>query len=284
MASLADQACQAACALDAEAYPPGFVSDLQARAWAELANAYRVCERYDKAEEALDRAYESFESGTHEQLLQASILEIEASLRRFKGKLPEALLLLTRACDLYLEAGEIHLAGRTMILKGMAHTNAKQAAMAIQCFEEGLSLLDRKRDPQTVLVASQALTACLVHDRQYGRAGKLLLKSGLRQALSSEPLALLRLRWVEAQIHAGLGRLPQAEHAFQEIRLGFQDRGLDYDAALAGLDLASVWLRQGRLQKVQELAAQILGIFQLVGVRSDLAKAKQLLEMSNRER
>lgn len=41
----------------------------------------------------------------------------------------------------------------------------------------------------------------------------------------------------------GLDRLDEAERAFLGTRQGFLDQGIGYDAALASLDLALVYLR-----------------------------------------
>jgi tetratricopeptide (TPR) repeat protein len=284
MVTLAHQASSVANGTPEGDYPPGLVSDLRARAAAELANAYRVQERFGKAEEALASAYEHYEDGTQEQALLALMLEVEASLRRAQRRIPETLAILSRACDLYLEIGERHLAGRTMVSKGLAFYTNREAAKAVQCLEQGLSLVDRIQDPQVVTTAYQSLVGALVDCREFRRAGELLLESGLRQAFAAEPLNLLRLRWVEGQIHAGLGRLAKAEHAFQEVREGFRDHDLEYDAALAGLDLAAVWLRQGDIRKVHQLASQMLMTFRVVGVQAEAFKAMRLLETSCEER
>jgi hypothetical protein len=86
--------------------------------------------------------------------------------------------------------------------------------------------------------------------------------SGLGEAFASEPLNRLRLRWVEARVFAGNGRLERAEAIFKEVRSGFQEHGLEYDAALAGLDLAAVWLRLGKdARQVHLLAVEMTETF-----------------------
>jgi tetratricopeptide (TPR) repeat protein len=284
MASLAHLACSIADTTEESDYPLGFVADLRARALTELANAYRVQEYYSKAEETLALAHERFEEGTQDQLLLGLMLEVEASLCRDQRRLPDALALLTRAYDLYQELGESHLAGRALVSKGLALFADREPVRSVQCLQEALGLLDHEADSQLVKTASQALLVALVDCQQYRKAGELLLESGLRQAFASEPLNLLRLRWVEGQIHAGLGRLSKAEHALQEVRTGFRDHDLEYDAALAGLDLAAVWLRQGKVRKVHHLASQMLTAFRVVGVQAEAFKALQLLETSCEER
>jgi tetratricopeptide (TPR) repeat protein len=284
MVALASQACSVANATPDEDYPPGFVADMRARAWAELANAYRVQEQYNRSEEALAKAYEEQKEGTEDLSLLASILSIEASLRRAQRRIPETLSLLSQASRLYLDLGERHLAGRTLVSKGLAFYTARAPMRAVQCLEEGLTLLSRERDPQLLTTAYQSLLVSLVECREYRRAGELLLESGLRQAFAAEPLNLLRLRWVEGQIHAGLGRLAKAENAFREVRKGFQDHDLEYVAALVGLDLAAVWLREGKEREVHALASQMLTTFELVGVQEEAFKAMRLLQTSCEKR
>ena len=69
---------------------------------------------------------------------------------------------------------------------------------------------------------------------------------------------LLRLRWLEGRIFAGLSDFARAEAAFQETRAGFADRGQVYTAALAGLDLAALWARQERFNEIPTLAQEII--------------------------
>lgn len=284
MVSLAAAACRVACATEEEDYPAGLVCNLRARASAELANAYRVQEDYREAEKALLAAYQNFEEGTQDRGLLARLCVVEASLRRAQRRTSEALALLSQAEDLYRQLGERHLAGRTLVNQGVTWLTAKDPRKAVQCFEQGIALLDRARDPKLLTTACQSLLAGLVQCREYRRAGELLLESGLRQAFANEPLNLLRLRWLEGQIQAGLGRLAHAERAFMEVRAGFREHDLEYDAALAGLDLAAVWVRQGKLRKVQRLASEMVETFQWMEVSVEASKAMTLLRISCEEK
>ena len=101
----------------------------------------------------------------------------------------------------------------------------------------------------------------------------MLLKSGLREAFASDPVNLLRLRWLEGKIFAGRGRLAQAERAFREVRRGFLARDEEYDAALVALELAGVWLEQGKAAAVEELAEEIHEIFWDLGVHREARTA-----------
>jgi len=79
-------------------------------------------------------------------------------------------------------------------------------------------------------------------------------------------LDLLRLRWLEGRIFAGLSDFPRAELAFQETRAGFAKHEQVYPAAMAGLDLAALWAQQGRLDEIQALAQEMIATFRALRI------------------
>ncbi|HEX4498059.1 MAG TPA: hypothetical protein VIE43_20450 [Thermoanaerobaculia bacterium] len=274
MLNLAESAASVATHIRSEKYPwPGFVADLRARAFAELGNAYRLNLRFRDAEEACAKAREFLNQGTGDLLLNARVLDLEASFRSSQRHLEEAITLLDQVHGLYLDAGDPHLAGRALTKKGTNVHYLGHPRQAVSLFKQGLSLLDPARDPQLISVSQQGLLYALTSCGEYREASRLLLQAGLREAFAKEPLNLLRLRGVEGKIHAGLGRLDTAERAFVQVRQEFLRVGQFYDAALVGMELAAVWLRQGRAAEVQELATEMFEIFDELGVEREAAKA-----------
>jgi tetratricopeptide (TPR) repeat protein len=236
--------------------------DLRARAWAELGNAWRVKEYFTRAETSVETARSLAEQGTGDPLLAVRIDDIEASLRKDQRRFDEAVALLERVYRAYLRLGERHLAGRALMSKGITLGIAGQPLKAIDAHRNGLELMDPERDPQLVATTQHGLLNALVAAEKYNEAGRLLLQSGLRQKFADDPLNLLRLRWVEAKILAGHGRLENAEEAFTTVYRGFHQRGLHYVAAVAGLDLAEVLLRQDKHSAAHALAVDLYNTFQ----------------------
>lgn len=274
MLSLAESAASVAKNIRLEKYPwPGVVADLRARAFAELGNAFRLNHRFKDAEDAFEKATGFLEQGTGDLLLNARVLDLEASLRSSQRRLEDAISLLDQVYELYLNADDLHLAGRALTKKGINTHYLGHPQQAVGIFQQGLKLLDPQRDSQLVAVSNQGLLHALTNCGEYQQASRLLLRSGLREAFAAEPLNLLKLRGVEGKIHAGLGRLTTAERAFSHVREEFLRLGQFYDAALVGLELAAVWLRQGRAAEVQELAAEMHEIFDELGVEQEAAKA-----------
>lgn len=274
MLTLAESAAGVAKHIKLDKYPwPGFVADLRAKAFSELGNAYRLALRFQEAEAAFGQARDFLDEGTGDPLLHARVLDLEASLRSSQRRLDDAITLLHKVHCLYLDAGDSHLAGRALISKGSSMRCQGYPREAVEVLEEGLKLIEPSRDSQLASIAQQVLLDALADCGEYNRASRLLLQSGLREVFASEPLNLLKLRWVEGKVHAGLGRLARAERAFSEARKGFVQRGQAYDAALVGLDLAAVWLKKGRAAEVLKLAEEMHATLDDLGVHVEAARA-----------
>ena len=269
--------------LDPELYSPGLIADLRIRALAEYANAYRVNDELDSAEEKLAEAARLYDRRSGDPLVMARVLDLLASLRRTQRRLPEAIDLLDTVHGLYQECGERHLAGRALISKGICTHYHGRPEDAVKLLRRGIAMLDPERDPQLVMHGQESLLHALVDCDKLKEARRLLLESGLRRKLAGEPVNLLKLRWVEGKLSAGQGSLDQAEATFLEVREAFLLRGMEYDAALLGLELMEVWLRQGRSAEVREMAEEVLDTFEELKVELEAQRAVRFLEAACRQ-
>ena len=274
MLSLAESAAGVAKHIKVEKYPwPGFVADLRARTFAELGNAYRVNERFPEADAAFERSIEFLEVGTGDSLLQARVLDLFASLRSAQRRLDDAIALLDQVYGLYLEAGDSHLAGRALISKGSNTLYQGYPSEAVCLLEKGLQMLDSRKDQSLETLTRLNIIDALANAGRHHEASRQLLQSGLREKLADAPLILVKLRWVEGKIHAGLGRPEKAERAFVEVRREYLRLNQVYDAAVVGLELAAVWLRLGRPAHVRELAEEMYQTFVDGSMQPEAARA-----------
>jgi hypothetical protein len=78
---------------------------------------------------------------------------------------------------------------------------------------------------------------------------------------------------VEGLVDLDEGRYPEAEASLLEVRRAFIDAGIGYDAALASLDLAALYLRQGRAAETRRLALEMLPIIQSRDIHRDALAA-----------
>src|SRR5262249_43631265 len=124
--------------------------DLEARAWGELANAYRVADDLPQARAALARAYERIGLGTHDPFLLARLDDVAASLFAAQRRFQEAFRSIRRARAIYLRAGDRHRAGRALISMGLFFGYAGRPEVGIEWITRGLNEIDRDRDPDLV--------------------------------------------------------------------------------------------------------------------------------------
>jgi tetratricopeptide (TPR) repeat protein len=269
MVEFAYLACRAAGSLQETIYGAYAVSDLRGLAWAELGNAYRVGADFDQAERALDTAVYWVRRGSQNPRLLARLGVLVASLLIDLRRFIPARELLSQAHDTYTAAGDLHLAGRTLVTAGhLAHTMATPDAFrdAIRLYARALDLLDHERDPQLIAQALHGMIYSLVNLGQARVARIQLWRLRPLLATYGGRSDLLRVRWLEAKIYAGLGDFERAEAAFQEARSGFAAAGQIFPAALASLELAALWADRGRTREIGLIAGELIGNFRALGI------------------
>jgi tetratricopeptide (TPR) repeat protein len=242
------------------------VADVRALAWAELGNAYRICDDLPSASRAMNRAIHWSRRGSQADLLLARLADLLASLLGAQGRFPEAYQLLLLVYHAHERNGRPHLAGRALFSAGNMAAWAGSRGTALLLLRRGLDLLDDERDPALV---SQLLLAMISNLAELGRfrsARRLLWRCRHLFLESGNELDLVRVRWVEGKIYAGLSDFPRAELAFQETRAEFAKHEQVYLAAIAGLDLAALWAQQGRLDEIRALAHEMIATFRALRI------------------
>jgi tetratricopeptide (TPR) repeat protein len=263
---------------------PQDAADLQCRAWVELGNAYRVADRLSQAEQALGRATELFVQGTQDELLAARLFDVQASLlgdcRRFE--------LAGSALDLvfaiHRRRGDPHMAGRALISKGVYAGYQGQTEEAIRLVEQGLELIEPDRDPRLLYVALHNQARSLMECGRLRDARIALWKLKARRIEVVGRIDELKVRWLEAQINAGLGELDRAELALREVKRGFAEAGLGYKAALAGLELGAVLLRRGQTEAAIEEGLAAVDVFLSLGIAREAGVSVLLLKKGFEQR
>jgi tetratricopeptide (TPR) repeat protein len=211
-------------------YGPGSTEAAKARAWTWLGNAWRVRGDFRQAEKAFQTAEVFLAQSWVDPLDEALLLELKAPLRRAQGRFDEALELLAEAIAIYREVNEPHLQGRALMVNGLVLRYQGNLQGAADCF--------------------RTEAAALIPE-----AKKLIEQTGTRSDL-------IRLRWTEGRVAVLLERPADAEAAFLEVRESFVADERAFDAAQVSLELAALYLRQGRNEETQLLAAELIPIFQ----------------------
>jgi len=278
MLHLADLARLAADRLSPQVYGDERRTDMQARAWAELANAYRLTEDLPQAEAAMACALDLRAQGTGDPLLYARVADLNASLLCDQRRFKEAFRMLDIALAVHRRHSGSHEVGRVLILKGLFTGYAGKPEEGLQLLVQGLPMIDRGREADLVFRTLHNILLFRVELGEYEAAQRQLQRMRPLYAAHSGWLDLVKLHRLEGEIAAGLGDLVTAEATFQQIRQDLDDAGLPYQAALASLDLAGVWLRQERTAEVRGLVPEMMATFRMLGVEREALSALHLLQ------
>jgi tetratricopeptide (TPR) repeat protein len=261
-----------------DAYDPGWVLDLRARAHAYRGNALRVLSELQGAETAFREAESCLSlSGTGSGWAKAEVLDLKSSLRQDQRQFDESKVLLDSALALYQEAGDPHGVGKICLQRAKLFREMGDLDLAIKLLRESMERIDAASDSRLSGAARYNLLCCLDEAGQREEAWKLLpeVRDLLRDA---KPLDRVRLRWAEGDIALGLGRWDEAEAAYREVQREFEQHQMHYNAALVALDLALLLARQGRTEELKRLAAELVAAFESRAIHREATAALILFQ------
>ena len=166
-----------------------------------------------------------------------------------------------------------HLAGRALIMKSHILADRGEPEAAITALREAEELVDPGRDPRLSYCLRHNLLDNLGQAGRYAEAEALLPEVRACCQDAGTNLDAVRLRWSEGRITAGLGRIEEARRIFEETRREFTARNMSYDAALATLELAALYIKEGRTSEVRNLAQEMIEIFRAQDVHREALAA-----------
>lgn len=247
-------------ALDPILYGRRLVWDLTARAWAALGNACKLLDRYQDAERCFVQAEEALEHGTDDALEIANVLFLKASLRSRQERCQEALELVDRSIVLYREGGDRHQEGVLLAHRGMILGKVGHAHRALEAYRRALRLIDPEVDPRISLAVRHNLTWDLVAADRLDEARAQLETLRATYTELGDQLNLLRLRWLEGRMCLRMKAPAAAKYKFHLARQGFLKLGIGLDAMELSIELTDLYLKEGRSDRIQELATDLCAI------------------------
>jgi hypothetical protein len=157
-----------------------------------------------------------------------------------------------------------------------------EGALAVSA--EAAPLIEAIGDSDLLLRLRFNMAVDLCHLKRYAEAAALLPRVREMAVEQAKDLDLLRVGWLEARVEAGRGQTEEAIARLEQVRRDFAARELPYDAALASLDLAVLWLQAGRTAEVKTLAVAMGWIFKAKGIQGEaLAALRLFCEAARRE-
>lgn len=249
-------------ALEGAGWPRGVANDGRALAWAGVANAHRIVKELVEAERAMEQARRYLAEGTGEPDLRAEVLSLLGSLRIDEARFDEAVTALEEAAAIYRAHRDRPAEGKVLMQLGNAAGERGETAEAVRCLVEARRLLGADAPGELGLLAAQSLLGWLVADGRAAEARAVLeelegeargreMSFYLRQRL---PWARARLLWLE-------GDRAAAESELRAVREAYRGNDEVYRVCLVSLDLATLYLEEGRTGEVRQLARELCTLF-----------------------
>ncbi len=264
--------------LPVERYDEALLNDLRAKAFGTLGSARRIRSDYPGANEALNTAEDYLLNGTGDEILSARILSFRGSLLADQQRFDQAFAALDKAISIYRRLGQRDEEARVQMVKGMHLGNAGFPDRAVKHLRLGLKLVDASENPRLELVGKHNLIDNLYRSGRYHQALAMVPETRELHRRLGNPTDLAKFQWLEALIARESGESDRAEETFLKIKAFFLDKGWPHEVALVSLDLSALLLRQGRSKELQELASEMLVIFQGLRIHREAIAALVLFQ------
>jgi hypothetical protein len=257
---------------------PGYY-DALARAIAFKANSLRALGRLPEADERIRSARSLVRNeDVTDTMVYAEIDWFEGMLRKDQRRFQESAELLARSSSFFQLAGERIEAARPLLTLGLMYYDRQESGKAIETTETALAHLSPEAEPRLYLCGRHNLALFLVEEGRFDAASDLLQADAELYARFADPWTVLRQIWLQGKIAFATWRREEAEQAFLEVRRGFIQQGNGYDAAMVSLDLALLYLKEGRTGEVQRIAAEMHTLFDAQEIHREAAAALLLFQ------
>ncbi len=263
----------------AAANPGANGADLMLLAYSYLGSAYRAVGDFDSAEEAFREAAKYRASASPTAL--AEYLRRLAYLRIFQHD-AECFPIIEEAITIHKRGNLVnrHKLGKCLVCRGHAYVEFNQHGKSFDDWTASLNHLSMKINDRPWYCALHNLATWAA---DYGTDEQLQTAlDNLKPALvilytyKGRTFAKVKLRWLIAVVDARLGRFDRAETVYLEVRAGLVKLKLGYEVGMVQVDLALLYLAQGRHDELEALVEETAAIFRRIGVE---AKAEEALDI-----
>jgi transcriptional regulator with XRE-family HTH domain len=252
-------------------------SRLEGYCWAYMANARRVANDFAGADAAFARAWKLWKAGATADssvLAEWRLFDLESSLRREQHRFPEALDSLNKAMS--SSGTSPATVSRILLKKEHVFEQMGDPQKALAALEEAAPFVEALGDARLRFAHLFKTINNLYHLGRYRNAIERLPQVRDLAVQQGNELDLIRVVWLEARLAAGDDRREQAKAGLEQVRQDFTARELPYDAARASLELAVLYLEEGRTAEVRNLARAMSWIFQAQGIAREALAALNL--------
>ena len=252
-------------------------ADRLAVAWAFAGNAQRVRADFAESSKAFAKARHWLLAGSGQPKVRAKVLSREASLQRTQRRFDDAASTLLEVLGLYRELGDTRAEGQTLVLYAKVQYFVGQLDAAINTLHDADRCLTSIEPDRLTFNLQNNLFLYLVEAGRFDEAARrlpLVRDLAEHHGNSNDRLCVL---WNEARLDRDSGRTQKAIDHLITARQGFIERSNAYDAALVSLDLAAIFLGEGRASETRQLVTEILPLLRARDVAPSVLAAMNLL-------
>jgi tetratricopeptide (TPR) repeat protein len=246
------------------------------RGWcgSHLANALRVQSNLPASNVEMTLCLDLWESGSDPAGLldPGRVYELAASLWIDQRQPEEALRFLNRAEPLTRRPAHLRLR------QGRALSNIGKYEEAVSVYLGAEELVEAEGDLHLENGRKFNLSSCLVQLARYDEAAALLPEIRRIAGLLGDVLDLHRATWLEGRILRGRGEREEALEHLATAAAAFESLDMDYDAALARFEEATLHLELMQPGRAAEIAGELVASFEAQGVHKEAAKAIRLFQ------
>lgn len=249
------------------------LNDLKASCWTYQGNAHRALGQFPEAELAFQRAHAYLRDGTGDPIESARLADFKALLRLRQSRPEEALRLFDHAIRTFLNIGDRHAAGISVIGKGALMLLTGKPLEAMRLNRRALEMIDPDRDPRLQNIVRHNLAVSLNDLGAYQEALDEIRKLKGAHAKLGDTISLIRVRNLEAEATFGLGDFEKATELLLQVRDDYAANGMALDVAIVTLELATYHLRLNQTAETKRLAAESLPYFRSLGIHREAIAA-----------
>lgn len=217
-------------------------------------------------------------SGGRSIMIRAELDRFQGSLRWAQRRFTDAEGLLLRAIAAYESQNSDVEAASVRLNLGLVYAETGAFDRAIESAQQAGEVLSEHGKTKLLLMARHNLASGFLETGDSNRSRAVFTESAPLYDQFPDPWTQLRRLWLEAKLSKAEGNIEAAEDAFRAVREGFQKEGVGYDAAMAALDLAYLYLEQGRTLELKSLAEEIVEVFEAQDVHREAVAALMLFQ------
>jgi tetratricopeptide (TPR) repeat protein len=239
--------------------PESWRDRLSGMAWGFIGNANRVASDHRSADKAFRTAWTLWKKGYQANLPLGDwrLLDLEASLRRDERLWPETIDLHQRALATAPESAQ----GSILVNLAYAFDQMLEPDRALATLLKAEPLVEKSEDPRLPLVLRFNLVTTYLALGRLDEAEARLPEVRAGAVVLGRELDLVRTLWLQGRLDAARGRRSRALGALTQVMREFRAREIAYDSALAGLEVAVLYLETGAVDKAQRLAGELVWVF-----------------------